>query len=51
MCEYAGVACSSDEYDAGVVEEIDGVAVEWRTRFTSCRASADHRLTLRTKNA
>jgi hypothetical protein len=48
MWEYAGVACSIWAYDAGDVDDIEGVAVVWRTRFTSFKASSDHRSTLRT---
>jgi hypothetical protein len=48
MCEYAGVVCSIWAYDAGDVDDIDGVAVVWRTRFTSFRASSDQRSTFRT---
>jgi hypothetical protein len=48
MWEYAGVFCSICAYDAGDVDDIEGVAVVWRTRFTSFKASSDHRSTLRT---
>ena len=48
MWEYAGVVCSIWAYDAGDVEDIEGVAVVCRTRFTSFKASSDHRSTLRT---
>ena len=48
MWEYAGVVCSIWAYDAGDVEDIEGVAVVCRTKFTSFKASSDHRSTLRT---
>ena len=47
MLANAGVA-SICAYDAGVVDEMEGVDVVCRTRLTSFRASSDHRSTLRT---
>lgn len=40
--------CSIDAYDAGVVDEMDGVAVVCLTRLTSFKASSDQRSTFRT---
>ncbi len=48
MLVKAGVVASTWAYEAGVVEEMDGVAVVWRTRLTSLKASSDHRSTFRT---
>ena len=44
----AGVLDVRLPYEAGVVDEIEGVPLEWRTRLTSLEPSAFHRSTLRT---
>lgn len=48
MLAKAGDALSICSNDAGVVDEMEGVVVVWRTRFTSLRASSDQRSTLMT---
>ncbi len=48
MLVKAGVVASTWAYEAGVVDEIEGVAVVWRTRLTSLKASSDQRSTFKT---
>lgn len=44
----AGVLDVRPPYDAGVVDEMEGVPLECRTRLTSREPSSFHRSTLRT---
>lgn len=48
MFAKAGVLDDRLPYDAGVVDEIEGVPLEWRTKLTSRVPSLSHRSTLRT---